>query len=71
MPAATNTTNLIAQTLASMIFVGVTGITSRCSIVPCSRSRMEHHLTRQVFYEQRQDRKNYFELFADLNPGLS
>ena len=28
------------QTLASMISVGVTGMTSRCSTVPCSRSRI-------------------------------
>ncbi len=28
------------QTLASMISVGVTGMTSRCSMVPCSRSRI-------------------------------
>jgi hypothetical protein len=31
---------------------------------------LEHHLTHHVFYEQRQDRKNYFELLADLNAGL-
>jgi hypothetical protein len=35
-----STTSPIAQTLASMISVGVTGITSRCSMVPCSRSRI-------------------------------
>lgn len=28
------------QTFASMISVGVTGMTSRCSMVPCSRSRI-------------------------------
>jgi hypothetical protein len=31
---------------------------------------LEHHLTHHLFYEQRQDRKNYFERFADLNAGL-
>jgi hypothetical protein len=30
----------MAQTLDSMISVGVTGMTSRCSMVPCSRSRI-------------------------------
>ena len=33
-------TRPLAQILASMISVGVSGITSRCSIVPCSRSRI-------------------------------
>jgi hypothetical protein len=28
---------------------------------------LEHHLTHHLFYEQRQDRKNYFERFAQLN----
>ena len=40
MPAASSTTAPIDQTLASMICVGVTGMTSRCSMVPCSRSRI-------------------------------
>ena len=31
---------------------------------------LQHHLTHHVFYEQRPDRKNYFERFADLNAGL-
>jgi hypothetical protein len=31
---------------------------------------LEHHLTHPLFYEQRQDRKNYFELLAELNAGL-
>jgi hypothetical protein len=31
---------------------------------------LEHHLTHHLFYEQRQDRKNYFELLAQLNTGL-
>ncbi|MNT00760.1 hypothetical protein D3C72_1352020 [compost metagenome] len=39
-PAATSTTSPMDQTLASMISVGVTGMTSRCSMVPCSRSRI-------------------------------
>ena len=38
--APTSTTKPIDQTLAVMIWAGVTGITSRCSMVPCSRSRM-------------------------------
>ena len=39
-PAATMMTSPFAQILASMISNGDTGITSRCSIVPCSRSRI-------------------------------
>ncbi len=31
---------------------------------------LEHHLTHHLFYEQRKDRKNFFELFAELNTGL-
>ncbi|MNT87232.1 hypothetical protein D3C72_2276200 [compost metagenome] len=37
---ASNTTSPIDQTLLTMISNGVTGMTSRCSTVPCSRSRM-------------------------------
>ncbi len=37
---ASRTTSPIAQTLLAMISNGVIGITSRCSIVPCSRSRI-------------------------------
>ncbi len=37
---AISTTRAIDQTLESMICAGVTGITSRCSMVPCSRSRI-------------------------------
>ena len=37
---ATSTTSPIAHTLLIMISNGVTGITSRCSTVPCSRSRI-------------------------------
>ena len=37
---ATSTTRPMDQTLLSMISSGVTGMTSRCSTVPCSRSRM-------------------------------
>ena len=37
---ATSTTRPMDQTLASMISVGVTGMASRCSMVPCSRSRI-------------------------------
>jgi hypothetical protein len=37
---AISTTRAIDQTLESMIWAGVTGITSRCSMVPCSRSRI-------------------------------
>ncbi len=40
MLLARSTTSAIAQTLLVMISKGVTGITSRCSTVPCSRSRM-------------------------------
>jgi hypothetical protein len=38
--AASSTTAPMDQTLASMISVGVTGMTSKCSMVPCSRSRI-------------------------------
>ena len=31
---------------------------------------LEHHLTRHLFYEQRKDRKNYFELLAEVNAPL-
>lgn len=31
---------------------------------------LEHHLTHHLFYEKRTDRKNYFELVAELNNGL-
>jgi hypothetical protein len=31
---------------------------------------LEHHLTEHLFYEQRKDRKNYFELLAKLNAPL-
>ena len=34
------TTSPMLQTLLIMISKGVTGITSRCSMVPCSRSRI-------------------------------
>ena len=37
---ATSTTSPIDQTLLVMISAGVTGITSRCSTVPRSRSRI-------------------------------
>ena len=37
---AMTTTSPMLQTLLTMISKGVTGITSRCSIVPCSRSRI-------------------------------
>ena len=37
---ATSTTSAMAHTLASMISAGVTGMTSKCSTVPCSRSRI-------------------------------
>ena len=37
---ATSTTTAIDHSLESMISRGVTGITSRCSMVPCSRSRI-------------------------------
>ena len=39
-PAVTSTTAPLAQTLAAMISNGVRGMTSRCSRVPCSRSRI-------------------------------
>ena len=38
--APPSTTTLMLQTLESMISSEVTGMTSRCSMVPCSRSRM-------------------------------
>ena len=38
--APSRITRALAQTLASMISAEVSGITSRCSMVPCSRSRM-------------------------------
>ena len=38
--AATTMTKPLAQTFASMISVGASGMTSRCSTVPCSRSRI-------------------------------
>ena len=38
--ADASTTSPIDHTLATMISVGVTGMTSRCSMVPCSRSRI-------------------------------
>jgi IS4 transposase len=31
---------------------------------------LEHHLTHHLFYDQRRDRKNYFQLLAELNSGL-
>ena len=31
---------------------------------------LEHHLTHHLFYEKRKDRKNYFELFAQVNAHL-
>ncbi len=37
---AMSTTRPFAQTLAAMISNGVSGMTRRCSMVPCSRSRM-------------------------------
>lgn len=37
---ATKTTTTMDQTLADMISNGVTGMASRCSTVPCSRSRI-------------------------------
>jgi hypothetical protein len=39
-PAATRMTRALAMILESMISAGTTGMTSRCSTVPCSRSRM-------------------------------
>ena len=46
--AAVSTTSPIDQTLASMISSGVTGITSRCSTVPCSRSRISAAPVRMI-----------------------
>ena len=48
MAAATSTTRPIDQTLDSMISAGVTGITSRCSMVPCSRSRISAAPVRMI-----------------------
>ena len=45
---AIQTTSAIDQTLVSMISVGVTGMTSRCSIVPCSRSRISAAPVRMI-----------------------
>ena len=39
-PAAIRMTRPLAMIFESMISVGTTGMTSRCSTVPCSRSRM-------------------------------
>ena len=39
-PETTSTTRPIDQILAIMISNGVTGITNKCSMVPCSRSRI-------------------------------
>lgn len=38
--ATATTTRPMAHTLADMISNGVSGMTSKCSIVPCSRSRI-------------------------------
>ena len=46
--AAASTTNPIAQTFDSMISSGVTGITSKCSMVPCSRSRISAAPVRMI-----------------------
>ena len=46
--AASSSTSPIDQTLASMISAGVTGITSRCSMVPCSRSRISAAPVRMI-----------------------
>ncbi len=45
---ASSTTSPIDQTFDSMISNGVTGITSRCSIVPCSRSRISAAPVRMI-----------------------
>ena len=45
---ATSTTSPIDQILLSMISAGVTGMTSRCSTVPCSRSRMRAAPVRMI-----------------------
>ncbi|MNY39749.1 hypothetical protein D3C86_1744510 [compost metagenome] len=45
---AASTTSPIDQTLPSMISNGVTGITSRCSMVPCSRSRISAAPVRMI-----------------------
>jgi len=39
-PVASSTTAPIARIFDSIISAGVTGITSKCSMVPCSRSRI-------------------------------
>jgi hypothetical protein len=31
---------------------------------------LEHHLAHHLYYEKRKDRKNYFELVAELNGAL-
>ncbi|MNF01203.1 hypothetical protein D3C80_2001610 [compost metagenome] len=46
--AATSTTRPMDQTLASMISKAVSGITSRCSTVPCSRSRISAAPVRMI-----------------------
>ena len=45
---ASSTTRPIDQILDSMISAGVTGITSRCSMVPCSRSRISAAPVRMI-----------------------
>lgn len=47
-PAATSTTSPIDQTLAIMISKADSGITSRCSTVPCSRSRISAAPVRMI-----------------------
>ncbi|MNN14227.1 hypothetical protein D3C81_1272840 [compost metagenome] len=46
--AAPSTTTPIDQTLASMISSADSGITSRCSTVPCSRSRISAAPVRMI-----------------------
>ena len=41
-------------------------IIGQCACRFAVASCKPHHLPRHVFYEQRQDRKNYFEFLADL-----
>lgn len=46
--AETRTTSPMANTLETMISMGVTGMTSKCSMVPCSRSRMRAAPVRMI-----------------------
>jgi integrase len=58
-------TNPIAQTLLVMISKGVTGMTSRCSMVPRSRSRINAAPTSMASVVRKARSKNWFAAFRD------